>query len=229
MGIFLSRALVLALLAQGTPALPQAGGDTLAPAPSDTAPDTTEGRSWLAMGRAYLGVFDASRAARNAADPVWTRAILDTADRALAQAAAMLGKAGASAEGDSARLLRVRVWAGRAITAWAHGGITLGPEAWGPVPEGLRLSPVLEELGENLLRACPNDGVLFTAADEDSYAAWYMRFVRGLRPDLLILPWSAWRADSALRARVAKDLKLGKRGASATSLEALVDRRPACA
>src|SRR5438034_10880566 len=50
----------------------------------------------------------------------------------------------------------------------------------------LRVPPVLDELGENLLRACPAGGVLLTAGDADFYAAWYMRFARGLRPDLLV-------------------------------------------
>jgi len=229
MAIFLSRALVLALLAQGTPAVQQPGGDTLAPLNTNATSDTTEGRSWLAMGRAYLGVFDAARAGRGESDSIWTRAILDTADRALGQAALLLGKAGASAEGDTARLLRVRVWAGRAITAWERGGVAVGPEVWGPLPTDMRLSPVLEELGENLLRACPSGGVLFTAGDADSYAAWFMRHVRGLRPDLFVLPWANWRTDSLLRARLAQDLKLGKKSAATPSLEALIDRRPACA
>ncbi|HUL04490.1 MAG TPA: hypothetical protein VLV16_14815 [Gemmatimonadales bacterium] len=231
MAIFLSRALVLALLAQGTPTAPPPGGDTLARAQTDVTRDSTEARSWLAMGRAYLGVFDASRSSRNASDTVWTRAILDTADRALAQASALLGTAGTSAAGDTARLLRVRVWAGRAVTAWERGGLALGAQAWGPLPGDLRLSSVLEELGENLLRACPSGGVLFTAGDADSYAAWYMRFVRGLRPDLLVLPWATWRSDSTLRARALADLKLGRRkgDVAPASLEAVVERRPACA
>jgi hypothetical protein len=231
MATFLFRGLVLALLAQGTPGAPPAGGDTLAGSPADVAHDSTAGRSWLAVGRAYLGVYDASRTGRGASDTVWTRAILDTADRALAQAATMLGTAGVTAATDSARLLRVRVWAGRAMTAWRRGGFALGPETWGPLPGDLRLSPVLEELGENLLRACPSGGVLLTAQDADSYAAWYMRVVRGLRPDLLVIPWTTWRADSAVRGRVLADVKPGKRkpDAGSTSLAPVAERRPVCA
>src|SRR6266699_3048310 len=58
---------------------------------------------------------------------------------------------------------------------------------------------VLDELGENLLRACPAGGLLLTAGDADFYAAWYMRFARGLRPDLLVLPLAAWRSTPATR------------------------------
>jgi hypothetical protein len=58
-----------------------------------------------------------------------------------------------------------------------------------------------------------------------------MRFVRGLRPDLLVLPWATWRADSALRARALADQKPGKRKGNAVpvSLESVVERRPVCA
>jgi hypothetical protein len=227
MAIFLSRAFALALLAQGSPALQQGSGDTI----GGGARDTTAGRSWLAMGRAYLGVFDAARTRRGARPPdsVWTRALLDTADHALAQAAAALGPAGASASGDSARVLRVRVWMGRAVLAWERGGIALGPEAWGAMPPDVRLSPVLQELGENLLRACPKGGVLFTEGDADSYSAWYMRYAHNLRPDLLVLPWATWHTDSALRARVAADLKLGKRTRPPGALDEVAERRPVCA
>src|SRR5437867_2800454 len=92
----------------------------------------------------------------------------------------------------------------------------------------LKVPPVLEELGENLLRACPMWGVLFTASEADSHAAWYMRFSRGLRPDVLIVPLAAWRSDSLLRARVAADLKLAHRRDPDAAIGELVKRRPVC-
>src|SRR5205809_830132 len=88
----------------------------------------------------------------------------------------------------------------------------------------LRVPPVLDELGENLLRACPAGGVLLTAGDADFYAAWYMRFARGLRPDLLVLPLAAWRSDAVLRARLMADLKLGHRGGADRSEERRVGK-----
>src|SRR6266702_2431457 len=78
------------------------------------------------------------------------------------------------------------------------------------------------------LRACPMWGVLLTAADADSYAAWYMRFARGLRPDLVAVPLAAWRSDAALRARLAQDLRLGRRAGADAWLPELVERRPVC-
>ena len=55
-----------------------------------------------------------------------------------------------------------------------------------------------------------------------------MRFARGLRPDLLVLPLAAWRSDALLRARLARDLKLARRGADDAWLGELAKRRPVC-
>src|SRR3989475_1146904 len=176
--------------------------------------DSTDAQVWLLMGRAYLGLGAEAHGAthRSGEDSEWTRAVLDTAEAALARAAALAGPLGTSAVGDSARVLRVGAWALRSWLAWESGGVDAGVETWGPLPIDLRLPPVLDELGENLLRACPAGGVLLTAGDGDFYAAWYMRFARGLRPDLLVLPLAARRSDAVLRARLIADLKLGRRG-----------------
>src|SRR5213078_1230782 len=150
------------------------------------------------------------------------------AEAALVRAVALAGPVGASAAGDSARVLRVGVWAARSRLTWEEGGIAAALDAWGPLPTDLRVPAVLDELGENLLRACPAGGVLLTAGDADFYAAWYMRFARGLRPDLLVLPLAAWRSDAVLRARLMADLKLGHRGGADAWLAELVRRRPVC-
>ena len=210
MAISLCSTLAAVALLQGT----AAPGDSAAPRVQPPA-DSTDGRAQMALARAYLQRLAAAAAGGAAADTAWAHRMLDTADRALSRAAVALGAPGASPTGDTARVLRVRVWSARALLAWERGGLRLGPDAWGPLPTDLRLSPLLEELGENLLRACPAGGVLLTAADADSYAAWYMRFVRGLRPDLLVIPLTVWRGDSLFRARAARDLKLGRTAAAA--------------
>src|SRR5439155_18067211 len=89
---------------------------------------------------------------------------------------------------------------------------------------GLRLPPVLEELGENLLRACPHQGILFTAGETDTQAAWYLRFSRGLRPDLMVVPYNRWYADSVLRNRARREMKTRD-----PSLKALSQSRAVCA
>jgi len=199
------------------------------------ARDSTDAQLWLLMGRAYLGLGVEAHGAthRSSEDSEWTRAVLDTAEDALVRAAALAGPLGASAVGDSARVLRVGAWAARWWLGWESRGLDAGVETWGPLPGDLRVPPVLDELGENLLRACPAGGVLLTAGDADFYAAWYMRFARGLRPDLLVVPLAAWRSDPVLRARLVADLKLGRRRASGaagdeTWLAELVRRRPVC-
>jgi hypothetical protein len=204
--------------------------DSLAALRARLGRDSTDAAAWLLAGRAYLGLADQAHGPvhRPAADSGWMRAVLDSADQALIRAAALFGPLGSSAVGDSARVLRVGAWSRRARLAWETAGTAAGPRDWGPVPADLRVPPVLEELGENLLRACPMGGVLLTADDADSYAVWYMRFARGLRSDVVALPLAAWRGDAALRARLATDLRLGRRGAGDAWLSELVKRRPVC-
>jgi hypothetical protein len=179
------------------------------------ARDSSDPRGWLSLGRAYLEFGTEARGSAGAAreDSGSARARLDTAEAALVRAAALAGPAGASGVEDSARVAR---------------GSAAGPDLWGPLPQDLRIPAVLEELGENLLRACPTRGVLLTAGAADSYATWYMRFARGLRPDLLVVPLAAWRSDRALRARLALDLQLGRRSEGDAWLGALSKRRPVC-
>src|SRR5216117_4088396 len=176
MATSLCSALVLVTLSQAPP-LPVAPTDSLATLRGRATQDSTDAQLWLLMGRAYLGLGAEAHGAthRSSEDSVWTRA------------AALAGPLGSSTVGDSARVLRVGAWAVRSWRGWESGGVDAGVETWGPLPMDLRVPPVLDELGENLLRACPTGGVLLTAGDADFYAAWYMRFARGLRPDLLVV------------------------------------------
>jgi hypothetical protein len=224
MAISLCSAVVLVTLLQAPPT------DSLATLRGRAVRDSTDAQLWLLMGRTYLGLGAEAHGAthRSSEDSEWTRAVLDTAEAALARAAALAGPLGTSAVGDSARVLRVGAWAVRSWRGWESGGVAAGVEAWGPLPIELRVPPVLDELGENLLRACPTGGVLLTAGDADFYAAWYMRFARGLRPDLLVVPLAAWRADPVLRARLGADLKLGRHVGGDAWLGELVRRRPVC-
>jgi hypothetical protein len=223
MATFLCSVVALATLLQ-------APADSLAALRERVARDSLDGAGWLLVGRGYLQAGEEAhgRAHRAEADSAWARGALDTAETALARAVALAGPVGASAAGDSARVLRVGVWAARSRLTWEQGGIAAALDAWGPLPTDLRVPAVLEELGENLLRACPPGGVLLTAGDADSDAAWYMRFARGLRPDLLVLPLAAWRSDAPLRARLARDLKLTRRSADDGWLAELARRRPVC-
>lgn len=228
MATFLSSALVWVVLFQAPG--PPVPADSLGALRGRATRDSTDAELWLLMGRAYLdmGAEAHGPAHRAAEDSAWTRAVLDTADNALTRAAALAGPPGASSVGDSARVLRVGTWAARSWLAWERSGIDAGQVTLGPLPTDLRLPPVLEELGENLLRACPSGGVLLTAGQADWYAAWYMRFARDLRPDLMVLPPVAWRTDAVLRRRVAGDLRLGHNTEPGAWLAELARRRPVC-
>src|SRR5216110_3306690 len=203
MAISLCSALVLVTLSQAPPVAPT---DSLATLRGRAAQDSSDAQLWLLMGRAYLGMGVEAHGAthRSSEDSVWARAVLDTAEQALGRAAALAGPLGSSAVGDSARVLRVGAWAARSWLGWEAGGVGVGVETWGPLPMDLRVPPVLDELGENLLRACPGGGVL------------------------LVVPVAAWRSDAVLRARLATDLKLRARTGADAWLGELVRRRPVC-
>jgi hypothetical protein len=207
MGTFLCSAVVASLALQA-PAFPA---------------DSTNGQAWLEVGRAYALIAAGYHAHRAPVDTAWARAVLDTADQAFARAV-HFGRGTRAA--DSAQVFRVYLWGQKALLAWETGGADAATAAWNALPEALRLPPVLEELGENLLRACPRRGVLLTAGDADTYAAWYMRFARGLRPDLLIVPLAVWTGDSVFRRRVLRDARQRD-----PALRAFAERRggPVCA
>lgn len=206
MGIFLSNAVAVLLVVQ-----------------SQHPADSTDGAAWLEVGRAYLqrAVDYHAHKKPTTVDTVWAHATLDTAQQAFDRAA-RFGVGTRTA--DSARVYRVYVYGEWAYVDWESAGSAAATLTWHSLPEGLRLPPVLEELGENLLRACPQQGILFTAGDFDTQAAWYLRFSRGLRPDLTIIPFDRWRGDSVLRGRVLRDLKTRD-----PSLRALSQSRPICA
>ena len=168
--------------------------------------DSTDAAAWLELGSTYL-----QRAADYhqhkkpmAVDTVWAHATLDSAQSAFEHAARF---SAGTRTADSARVYRIFAFGEMAYVDWEAGGSNSATLTWHTLPESLRLPSVLEELGENLLRACPHQGVLFTAGDIDTQAAWYLRFSRNLRPDLLIVPFDRWRGDSVLRNRALKELK----------------------
>ena len=234
MGTFLYKAAVGLLLVQSPPAPPTSPAPAAPPAPpaqdsarasvwARVAADSTDGAAWLDVGRYYLQLSDAYHAHKKpvVVDTVFAHAILDTAQLAFDRSARL---STGTRTADSARVYRVYAFGERAYVDWESGGTAAATLAWHGLPESLRLPPVLEELGENLLRACPHQGVLFTADEMDTQAAWYLRFARGLRPDLVVVPLDRWKSDSVLRNRVLREMK--KRD---PALRALGETRAVCA
>src|SRR5437867_9751151 len=155
MATCLCSALALAALLQAPRSPSPSPSDSLAAVRAQLERDSSDGHAWLAAGRWYLRLAEDAHAGEHRAllDTLATRAALDTAEEALARAARLLGAADAAPEADSARVLRVGAWSARARLAWEARGSAAGPQEWGPLPLDLKLPPVLDELGENLLRA----------------------------------------------------------------------------
>ena len=218
MGIFLYKAAVALLLVQ-TPHPDSVRAGLWA----RVAADSTDGTAWLDLGRSYLQQAADYHTHRKpvTVDTVWAHANFDTAQTAFERAARW---SAGTRTADSARVFRVYAFGELAYVDWEAAGSAAATLTWHSLPEGLRLPPVLEELGENLLRACPHRGILFTAAETDTQAAWYLRFARGLRPDLMIVPYNRWYADSVLRNRLLREMKTRN-----PSLRALSESRAVCA
>jgi hypothetical protein len=218
MAIFLCKAALGLLLLQIPP--PDTGRAGLW---ARVTADSTDGPAWLELGRYYLQRNAAYHAHKRPTpvDTVAAHATLDTAQMAFDRAVQW---SPGTRTADSARVFRVYTVGERAYLDWEASGTAAATVTWHTLPEALRLPSVLEELGENLLRACPHQGLLFTAGEMDTQAAWYLRFARGLRPDLVIVPMERWRGDSVLRNRVRRELKVRD-----ASVRALSQTRAVCA
>jgi len=185
--------------------------------------DSTYREAWQALGESLLRSATAARLAPSEVGsgrvaPVPT--LLDSADQAFVHAA-LLGRADAAG-------YRVFVWGERALLAWGDSGIAAAQRTVPTLPLDVRPPAILEELAENILRACPSEGLLVTARDEDTYATLYLRLVRGLRSDLYIVPFGSWAADSAFQRAAASDLGI-RPFPDADWLEVVAKRRPVCA
>src|SRR3989442_4931825 len=180
MATFLCRVAVGGTLLQAGRGGPVA--DALTPLRSRVAQDSGDAEAWFQLGQGYLRwsvTYHLHRAPTSAGagagggggdDTAWARAILDTADEAFARVATL--RAGTAA-GDSARVLRVFAWGERAFLAWElEGSSAAAARTWSLVPVDAKLPPVLQELGENLLRACPRQGVLLTRDLAGTHSAW---------------------------------------------------------
>lgn len=226
MAAFLYKALLLARLAQGQVPSP----DSLAALSSRVARDSGDAAAWLALGRAQLETAEAYHTHAGPPDTAWARTTLLAAETAFGRAALLRPGLGL---GDSAALYRVLARGELATLAWELAGTAAADSVWHGLPPGSRVPPVLGEMAENLLRACPPRAVFFTGSDVVSGVVAYLRFNRGLRPDLIPVPLARYRGDSVFAARVAKDAGL-KRAPKRTERSearvlALGAVRPVCA
>lgn len=226
MAAFLFRALLAARLVQ----TPVPSPESLAALTSRVTRDSGDAPGWMALGRAELQAAGAYHAHAGPPDTLWARDAIGRAERAFGRAAALRPGLGL---GDSAATWGVIARADLALLEWEQGDTAAVRAVWTEAPAGTRLPAAVEELAENLLRACPPHAVLFTSNDVVTGAAWLLRFRRGLRPDLLPVPVERYRRDSVFAARVAKDAGLKapppRSASTAERIAALAQVRPVCA
>jgi hypothetical protein len=226
MAAFLFKALLVAQLAQSQVPSPE----SLAVLTARVARDSGDAAAWLALGRAQLGAAAAYHTHAGPPDTAWARNTIASAEAAFGRAAALRPGLGL---GDSAATFRVLARADLAALAWELNDTVAADSVWRALPGGVRLPPVLEEMAENFLRACPQHAVLLTDNEIVTGATEYLRFNHGIRPDLLTIPMSRYRSDSVFVARAAKDAGLKRPPRRAESAEARVlalgALRPVCA
>jgi len=226
MAAFLCKALLAARLVQG----PVPSPESLAVLSNRVARDSGDAAAWMALGRAELQASEAYHAHAGPPDTVWASGTIAAAERAFGRAAALRPGLGL---GDSAATWGVVARADLAALEWELGDTAAVAAVWAAAPAGVRLPAAVEELAENLLRACPPHAILFTSSDVVTGAAWLLRFRRGIRPDLLPVPVERYRGDSVFAARVARDagLKTPPRRSASTAdrVLALAAVRPVCA
>jgi len=226
MAAFLFRALLAVHLAQGQVPSPE----SLAVLGARVARDSGDAAAWMALGRAQLRAADAYHTHAGPPDTAWARGIILSAESALGRAVALRPGLGL---GDSAATFRVMARADLAALAWEINDTLAVDSVWAAVPGGSRLPPVLEEMAENFLRACPPHAVLLTDNDVVTGATEYLRYNHGIRPDLLAIPMSRYRSDTVFVARAAKDAglkRIPKRNENMESrVLALGAVRPVCA
>lgn len=177
-----------------------------------------DGRAWFQLGRFYR--IDAAdwHARGHTGDPS-AALYLDFSATALDQAARLMV--------DSAVVYRGYVELDRAVIFLEDSGWTATRErfAWNASP---RLPQHLIELGLNLVRSCPADGILLTGDDLESTVVWHALLALKARPDLLPFRPGMYATDARYRGRVAGALDVDSALAVQTALAEAARRRPVC-
>lgn len=182
------------------------------------AEQPTDGRAWLFLGRIYLA--DAQRWHREGhlADPPGSL-LLDFAGASFEQSQQLLA--------DSGNVHRVLVAVERATNRVEQGGWAAAVAHGLPADE-LPLPPVLGELGRNLLASCPNRGVLVTGSLVETAAAWGVRLLDGVRPDLILLRPDLYAWDARYRVAMARVLEVDSTAELPVALQRASATRQIC-
>jgi hypothetical protein len=179
----------------------------------------SDGHAWFLLGRIHLS--DAQR---------WHRA---GHPGETSSASHLLEFAGTSFEAaqelltDSGAVFRVVVAMERAtLRVEAAGWDSLA--TWRVPFEQLPLTPVLAEMGRNLLASCARNGVLLTDSSAVAAAAvWGIR-LQGERSDIVLLRPDMYQSDLRYRGRMATVLGVDSTSDLAAALGSVARTRPVC-
>jgi hypothetical protein len=178
-----------------------------------------DGHAWLLLGRIHLA--DAQR---------WHRA---GHPGETSSASHLLEFAGTSFEAaqelltDSGAVFRVVVAMERATLRIESAGWD-SLATWRVPFEQLPLTPVLAEMGRNLLASCARNGVFLTDSSAvDAAAVWGIR-IQGERSDVVLLRPDMYQSDPRYRARMAAVLGVDSTSDIGVALGNVARTRPIC-
>ncbi len=181
-----------------------------------TAPD--DGNAWFQLGRFYLlNARDWHKRGHTGEPPVTL--YLDFAATALDQAVRLVV--------DSGVVFRAMVELDRTLVFVEDSGWEAA-RARRQRPDVLRIPDYLAELGNNLLRSCPANGVLVTGSDLETLAVWYAALEEGHRPDVQPVEPGWYSSDSLYRRQMASALDVDASWPASRALAAASSRRPLC-
>ncbi|HEX7319190.1 MAG TPA: hypothetical protein VF399_02395 [bacterium] len=84
---------------------------------------------------------------------------------------------------------------------------------------------VLLEWAENLLRSTPQDAILITNGDNDTYPLWYLQSLKGIRNDVIVVNWSLLNTAQYIRYLIKNGLPLEINDAEIDSLRPYMDKK----
>jgi len=177
-----------------------------------------DGRAWFQLGRFYILDARDWHARGHIGDPDG-QLYLDLSVLAFEQATRLLV--------DSAAVFRTMVEMERALLFVEDSGWDAARERR-PRGDAPPLPGYIVELGANILRSCPAQGVLLTGSQLETTAVWYASLESGYRKDILPLRPDLYSTDSVYRRRMATELGVDPALAVRPALTATAVRRPIC-
>lgn len=177
-----------------------------------------DGRAWFQLGRFYILDARDWHARGHIGDPDG-RLYLDLSVLALEQATRLLV--------DSAAVFRTMVEMERALLFVEDSGWEAARERR-PRGDAPPLPAYIVELGANILRSCPAEGVLLTGSQLETTAVWYASLEAGFRKDVLPLRPDLYSTDSVYRRRMATELGVDPALPVRPALTVSAVRRPIC-